>query len=93
MWQGRVVKDDRRWTQQDAYTLMQDVVAAKLEQVPKFRDTLTKYAKKQFVEATTNTTWGSGVPLSSESAVDETLWTGKNLLGDIYGKYAKHIKA
>ena len=48
-------------------------------------------AGKMFAEATTNKVWGTGIPLASQSATDESKWQGKNLLGTILSELSKKL--
>ena len=78
---GKHIRTDSDWVHTTGLQIMEEILTVKKLQVPEFRDLLHEYASKEFVEATTNKTWGSGIDLYAGDAFDPSKWSGKNLLG------------
>ena len=55
------------------------------------RDELLKTDPKDIGEATMNSTWGIGMPLSSPQVLCKDKWTGKNLMGNIIMQICKEL--
>ena len=64
---------------------MTEIIQAKFDQIPKFRESLSK-AKKSgsvFVEATYDDYWASGLDKSGTIHNHPSSWPGQNKLGEI----------
>lgn len=86
---GKETKEDGDWISRTGYPIMKEVVAAKLQQAPRMKETLQKHAGKSFVEATRNSIWGAGIPLTGKEVT--TQWRGKNLFGEILTNLARGL--
>ena len=92
MMKGRECKSDVEWEVTSGKMIMTEVVDIKAQQVLSFKDAIQTKAGKMFAEATTNKVWGTGIPLASQSATDESKWQGKNLLGTILSELSMKLK-
>ena len=68
---GRQVKTSNNWAATEGVKIMTQVVKSKIEHVPAFATELKKHAGKAFAEPTSNSVWGTGVPLASPDALDK----------------------
>lgn len=70
---------------------MEEILENKCVQVPVFRDKLvTSKQSTTFVEATYNNEWGSGLDRDGTRNTKPDHWPGKNVLGVLMKKIAKH---
>ena len=70
--------------------LMTEIIQAKFDQIPKFRESMSK-AKKSgsvFVEATYDDYWASGLDKSGTIHTRPSSWPGQNKLGEILATVA-----
>ena len=69
---------------------MTEIIQAKFDQIPKFRESMSK-AKKSgsvFVEATYDDYWASGLDKSGTIHTRPSSWPGQNKLGEILATVA-----
>ena len=72
-------------------TLMSEIVEAKATQCSEFRDSLRNSKKSTvFAESTFDDFWASGLNEKETQCTNSDKWPGKNTLGDIIMKVAKH---
>jgi predicted NAD-dependent protein-ADP-ribosyltransferase YbiA (DUF1768 family) len=68
---------------------MNEIVEAKCDQVPEFREALQKAKKSSiFVEATYDDYWASGIDREGTKRTHHSSWPGQNKLGEILANVA-----
>ena len=74
-------------------SLMEEVLVAKIEQVPSFKAELSKNSFNTiFVETTFDDQWGSGLNRNGTMFTLSEKWPGKNVLGVMMGKLASRCR-
>ena len=63
--------------------VMREIIGAKIEQCPKFKETLLKSEGKRLIEATQDMFWASGLPPNLSSSTKPECLPGCNCLGRI----------
>lgn len=80
---GRAVRryDDEKWSQVRS-KMMLKALTVKYHDCQDFKDILTTYSTKTFVEASPyDTIWGIGIGMNDKRLMDPSSWPGQNLLG------------
>jgi hypothetical protein len=73
--------------------LMSEIIEAKSNQVPEFRDALFNSKKTSvFVETTYDDFWASGLGKDATITTSRSVWPGSNKLGDILARVAARIR-
>ena len=63
--------------------LCEEGIKAKFTQNPVLLKLLDATGTKHLVECAYDKTWGNGIPLHEDNCLDDTAWSGENLLGEI----------
>ena len=72
---------------------MEEVLVAKMEQVPSFKAELSKSSVNTiFVETTFDDQWGSGLNRNGTMFTLSEKWPGKNVLDEMMGKLASRCR-
>ena len=71
--------------------VMEEIIFAKAEQVPEFRQALLETDGDILAEATADTFWASGMPPDLTEITNPEYWPGMNMLGHIIMKVCKVI--
>ena len=86
-----VIKSDT--FKKEEMSLMEEVLVAKMEQVPSFKAELSKSSVNTiFVETTFDDQWGSGLNRNGTMFTLSEKWPGKNVLGEMMGKLASRCR-
>lgn len=82
--QAKFLKTDKNWTKKEKSALMKQLLEAKAEQVPSFKEALLASGKNTIVEAVNNQfEWGSGLTSEETLHTKKKFWPGENLLGSL----------
>lgn len=86
---GKRVKITPDWHSKQI-TIMEEILRAKLEQVPVFADELRATANHRLIENTRSAFWGSGTTYNSDSIFSNN-YPGSNQLGKLLEKIREHF--
>lgn len=76
-------KDSSAEAQRDSVIIMEEVLQAKISQVPEFHDALISSEGCYLAEATNDTFWASGLKPDHTKLSHPSTWPGQNILGRI----------
>ena len=85
---ARSLKVTKIWKEKVAYETMAQILKMKFEQVPEFKQMILDNKGKEFIEATTNITWGIGVSIWSKELENKNDWKGENKMGEALKRLA-----
>ena len=70
---------------------MEEIITAKSQQVPEFKDYLMKTGKAYLAEATHDSFWASGLSVENTSKVNPEFFPGNNRLGQLLMNLREHL--
>ena len=72
----------KQW-EENSVEVMQEIITAKIHQVPEFKDYLLKTGKAYLAEATFDKFWASGLSVENTAKVNPDYFPGSNKLGQL----------
>lgn len=88
---GHTVKDPQGW-HKEKETVMEEIVSAKVEQIPEVKAKLeNSNSSTIFAEGTFDMQWGTGLDVDATLHTDHKKWPGENKLGKIYQRIASKL--
>ncbi len=90
-YQARFLKHSQTW-KSEREEVMRDVLAAKAQHVPEFKETLVQSKDKTLVETVRNETyWASGLDSQDTLHTKPQFWMGKNRLGALLSELRESL--
>ena len=88
---SRLLKNDQKW-KDEKEDVMRQVLQAKAQQVPEFREALIHTQNNTLVETVKNEMyWGSGLDAQDTLHTKPNCWMGKNRLGEIMSEIRSQL--